>query len=152
MMRRPLILRTGTRQKGATLLVVLVMLVVLTLFAVAVINLSGMTAKAVGNMQWRKNAEVVAQGAIEQVLNSSALFYSPNPVFNASAPTGMSATVSPRTCLAATAAPANSLVQQLVPEDNYWEFQVTVADTVSGASTVVHQGAKIRMLANNCPL
>ena len=144
--------RARAGQEGATLLVVLVMLVVLTLFAVAVINLSGMTAKAVGNMQWRKNAEIVAQGAIEQVLNSSAPFYSPATAVAISAPTGMTVAVSNRVCLAATAAPANSLVQQLVPEDDHWEFQVTVTDTVSGASTVVHQGAKIRMLANNCPL
>ena len=152
MTRGPVNVRTGIGQQGATLLVVLVMLVVLTLFAVAVINLSGMTAKAVGNMQWRKNAEIVAQGAIEQVLNSSAPFYSPNTTVTVSAPAGMSVTVGPRVCLTATPCPNCSLVQQLVPEDNYWEFQVTVTDNVSGASAVVHQGTKIRMLANNCPL
>jgi type II secretory pathway pseudopilin PulG len=134
------------------LLVVLVMLVVLTLFAVAVINLSNLNAKAVGNMQQRKNAEVVAQGAIEQVLSTSASFYSPTAPVTISAPSGMTIAVSNRVCTGATPAPGYSLAQQLVPEDDYWDFQVTVTDTVSGASTVVHQGAKIRMLANNCPL
>ena len=145
--------RCGSRQEGATLLVVLVMLVVLTLFAVAVINLSNMNARAVGNMQQRKNAESVAQGAIEQVLSTSANFYSPAAAITvAGLPTGMTATVSNRVCLGATPATGYSLAQQLVPEDDYWDFQVTVTDSVSGAATVVHQGAKIRMLANNCPL
>jgi len=145
--------RCGSRQEGATLLVVLVMLVVLTLFAVAVINLSNMNARAVGNMQQRKNAEMAAQSAIEQVLSTSANFYSPAAAITvAGLPTGMTATVSNRVCLGATPATGYSLAQQLVPEDDYWDFQVTVTDSVSGAATVVHQGAKIRMLANNCPL
>jgi hypothetical protein len=64
----------------------------------------------------------------------------------------MTITVSNRVCLGATPATGYSLAQQLVPEDDYWDFQVTVTDNVTGANTVVHQGAKIRMLANNCPL
>jgi Tfp pilus assembly protein PilX len=144
--------RFAQRQKGATLVVVLVMLAVLTLFAVAVINLSNLNAKVVGNMQQRKNAEIVAQGAIEQVLSTSANFYTPNGAIAIAAPSGMTITVSNRVCLGATPATGYSLAQQLVPEDDFWDFQVTVTDNVTGANTVVHQGAKIRMLANNCPL
>jgi Tfp pilus assembly protein PilX len=141
------------RQRGATLLVVLVMLVVLTLFAVSVINLSNLNAKAVGNMQFREAAEGVAQNAIEQVLSNSANFYSPNavPVIASNTTQGMTVTVSNRICLASDAATGYSLAQQIIPEDDYWEFQVTVTDPVSSASVVAHQGAKIRMLANNCP-
>ncbi|MFN2644775.1 MAG: PilX N-terminal domain-containing pilus assembly protein [Burkholderiales bacterium] len=144
--------KVAGRQRGATLLVVLVMLVVLTLFAVAVINLSSMNAKAVGNMQQRKNAEIVAQGAVEQVLNTSANFYARTAPVTVSTPTGFAISVGNRVCVASTAATGFSLVQQIVPEDTFWEFQVTVSDSVSGANTVVHQGAKIRMLANNCAL
>ena len=140
------------RQNGATLVVVLVMLAVLTLFAVAVINLSSLNAKAVGNMQQRRNAEIVAQGAVEQVLSTSANFYTPNAALTLTAPTGMAIAVSNRVCLGATPATGYSLAQALVPEDDYWDFQVTVTDNVTGANTVVHQGTKIRMLANNCPL
>ena len=140
------------REAGATLVVVLVMLAVLTLFAVAVINLSSLNAKAVGNMQQRKNADIVAQGAIEQVLSTSANFYTPTGAITIPAPSGMTIAVSNRVCLGATPATGYSLAQQLVPEDDYWDFQVTVTDNVTGANTVVHQGAKIRMLANNCPL
>jgi Tfp pilus assembly protein PilX len=144
--------RFAQRQTGATLVVVLVMLAVLTLFAVAVINLSNLNAKAVGNMQQRKSADIIAQGAIERVLSTSANFYSPSAAITIAAPTGVTVAVSNRVCLGATPATGYSLAQQLVPEDDYWDFQVTVTDSVTGANTVVHQGAKIRMLANNCPL
>ncbi len=144
--------RFAQRQRGATLVVVLVMLAVLTLFAVAVINLSSLNAKAVGNMQQRKSADIIAQGAIEQVLSTSANFYSPTAALTIAAPTGVTVAVSNRICLGATPATGYSLAQLLVPEDDYWDFQVTVTDNVTGANTVVHQGAKIRMLANNCPL
>jgi len=144
--------RFAQRQTGATLVVVLVMLAVLTLFAVAVINLSSLNAKAVGNMQQRKSADIIAQGAIEQVLSTSANFYSPTAALTIAAPTGVTVAVSNRVCLGATPATGYSLAQLLVPEDDYWDFQVTVTDNVTGANTVVHQGAKIRMLANNCPL
>lgn len=139
------------RQCGATLLVVLIMLVVLTLLVVSAINLSNLNMKAVGNMQYRRAAENAAQAAIEQVLNSSTNFYSPTAPVSVSAPTGMSITVGPRICLGTDAATGYSLVQGLVPEDNYWEFQVTATDNLSGANTVMHQGAKVRMLAGNCP-
>jgi Tfp pilus assembly protein PilX len=146
-------IRMPSRQTGATLLVVLVMLVVLTLFAVSVINLSNLNARAVGNMQFRKTSEVVAQNVIEQVMSSSANFYSPTavPTIATNTTQGMTVAVGNRICVATQAATGYSLVQQIVPEDDYWEFQVTVTDPVSSAQTVVHQGAKIRMLANNCP-
>jgi Tfp pilus assembly protein PilX len=144
--------RAARAQHGATLVVVLIMLVVLTLFAVAVINLSNLNAKAVGNMQQRKNAEIVAQSAIEQVLSSSAPFYTPTSVPAITAPSGMTVNVSNRVCTGSAAATGYSLAQQLVPEDDFWDFQVSVSDNVTGANAVVHQGIKIRMLAGNCPL
>lgn len=144
---------TQRRNQGATLFVVLIMLVVLTLFAVSVITLSNLNAKAVGNMQFRKAVDIVAQSAIEQVISSSANFYSPTaaPVIAANTTQGMNVAVSNRVCVASQAATGYSLAQQIVPEDDFWEFQVTVADPVSGGSAVVHQGIKMRMLANNCP-
>ncbi len=152
MMTARLIRYRGRRQRGATLLVVLIMLVVLTLFAISAINLSNLNMKAVGNMQARKAVESAAQSVIEQVLNNNANFYSPAAAAAVSAPSGMTVTVGPRVCLGSEAATGQSMKEGvLVPEDNLWEVSVTVVDNISGASVAMHQGAKIRMLANNCP-
>lgn len=65
------------RQQGATLFIALVMLVVLTLFAVTAINLSNTNLRIAGNMQARAEAEAAAQQAIEQVISSD---FTANPV------------------------------------------------------------------------
>ena len=138
-------------ERGATLVVVLIMLVVLTLFAISGINLSNLNMKAVGNAQFRKAAEVAGQSAIEQTLSSNASFYSPTAAVAIAAPSGMTVTVGNRVCLSSDVATGYSLAQAIVPEDNYWEVPVTVVDNASGASVAMHQGTRIRMLANNCP-
>ena len=57
-------------ERGATLLIVLVMLVVITLLAIAGMRMSNSSLQVVGNMQARKFAENVASQGVEDVLNS----------------------------------------------------------------------------------
>ena len=140
-------------QRGATLIVVLIMLVVLTLFAVSAINIANVNSKVVGNMQQRIVAESLAQTAVETVLNSVSNFgfTGRSTAVTVTAPTGMTVTVSDRICQNAEAATGYSAAVALVPEDTYWDIQVTVNDSLTGAATVMHQGVKVRMLAGNCP-
>jgi Tfp pilus assembly protein PilX len=58
-------------QQGATLLVTLVMLVVLTLFVISAMKISGMGLGIVGNMQAREEAIAAGQQAIEQVMSNN---------------------------------------------------------------------------------
>src|SRR2546426_10145880 len=76
------------RQQGATLLVVLVMLVVITLLGIASIRISGSNLLVVGNMQSRKFVENYGLQAIEQVLNSIAPFNAPTSAVGVAAPAG----------------------------------------------------------------
>jgi Tfp pilus assembly protein PilX len=62
-------------QRGATLLVGLILLVLLTLFAITALNTGTANLKIVGNMQARNEAQAAAQDAIETVI-SSPLFTS----------------------------------------------------------------------------
>jgi Tfp pilus assembly protein PilX len=59
------------RQRGATLFVALVMLVVLTLLAISAIRSSSINLRIAGNMQMAGEASAAAQQAIEQVLSSN---------------------------------------------------------------------------------
>jgi Tfp pilus assembly protein PilX len=152
------------RQRGTTLIVVLVMLVVLTLLAVAGMRMS---LQIVGNMQARRFFDNVAQQAIEDVMNSIAPFNvkdgavtlrSGGATVSAPAgtavslpsPAGVQVTVSARTCLFSAPASGYSAVQPIVPEDNLWEFTVTVTDSFTQARTTMVQGSKIRQLALSC--
>ena len=137
-------------QRGITLLVVLIMLVVLTLFGIAGINVSTSNLQVVGNMQARKANEAVALQGVETVLSSIAPFNNPTAAVAFTPPTGYTATIANRVCLFATPAYGYSAVQPIVPEDTNWEVRVSVTDSVSGASTGITQGVKVRMLAGFC--
>lgn len=78
-------------QRGATLLVSLIMLVLLTLFAVSALNTGTTNLKVVGNMQSRSEAFNASQEAIETVL-SSPLFIS-NPANAVPVPCGAANTL-----------------------------------------------------------
>ena len=58
------------RQQGATLLVTLVMLIMLTLFAISAMNTSTDNMKMVGNMQERAEAFDAAQAAVELAIST----------------------------------------------------------------------------------
>lgn len=146
------------RQRGAVLLVVLVMLVILTLFAVSSISNTNLNLKIVGNTQTEKVMESAAQEAIEQVLSNAANFMIPIPnpgLINvnggSSYVNGAIVSVATPVCIMNTLAPGYDLNNALAPEDDVWEVQASVTDNKSGASTVVHQGVKVRELAGNCP-
>jgi Tfp pilus assembly protein PilX len=75
-------------QRGVTLIVALVMLVLMTLLALAAINLSTGNLKIVGNMQYQQEATSAAQSAINQVLSKGS--YLSNPT---TAPTSITVNV-----------------------------------------------------------
>jgi len=49
-----------------------------------------------------------------------------------------------------TAAGYSAVVENIIPEDNTWEISATVTDNVTGATSTIHQGVEMRMLAGNC--
>ena len=155
------------RQQGATLILVLIMLIMLTLFAVSAMNTGTMNLKVVGNMQARKFAENVASQALEDVLNSVGPFNAPNGAVtlrsggttvpaspdvavSLPSPAGVQVSVSARTCIYSAPAAGYSAVSAIAPEDNLWEFSVTANDTFTKATSTMVQGAKIRQLAGSC--
>ena len=138
------------RQRGMTLLVVLVMLVVITLLGIASIRISGSNLLVVGNMQSRKLVENYGLQAIEQVMNSIAPFNAPTSAVAVTVPAGLAISVSNRTCTFSAPAAGTSAVSPIAPEDNNWEFSVSVSDSFTGARTTMVQGVKIRQLAGAC--
>ena len=77
-------MNAGTRrQRGATLVIALIMLVVITLLAVSSFGTTQMNLKVVGNMQSRSEALNATQQAIETVISSPQFIANPaNAVLN----------------------------------------------------------------------
>jgi Tfp pilus assembly protein PilX len=152
--------RSLQRQRGATLLVVLVMLVMITLFVLSMIRLSNTNLRVVGNMQAQKALASSAQQAIEVNLSTIAFF---NDAINntgtwagglASKTTtinGYTITYTRPTCIYALPATGYSATSNISPEDTDWELTVSSTDPLTGATTSMAQGVKMRLPQGNCP-
>lgn len=137
-------------QRGAVLLVTLIMLVVLTLFALSGFNLSSVNLRIAGNFQEQKAMEAIVQQAIEQVISSPAAF-SLTPTAQVLTINGQTVNVSaPRCNYTSTAKGYTKKIGELTPEDSDWEFRAAAADA-SGARAAIVQGVRIRILSGNCP-
>ena len=133
------------------MIVALVMLVLLTMLAVSAINLSTTNLKIVGNMQAQKYMDAAAQEAIEKAMSSSGTFTSPAQTTVTT--TMGNVTVSQAVCLGGQVAKGYSaVVTNIIPQDNTWEIIATTdPDPLTGATSTIHQGVQMRMLAGNCP-
>lgn len=148
------------RQQGATLVVSLVLLIVLTMLVMATLSASNTNLRVVGNMQAQRQLEATAQKAIEDRITSLDFFR------DAIDDTGVWAggkasvqfvsnayvvTVFRPSCSHAKPEEGTSALNPLVPESTTWDVRVTASDPVTGGSVDVTQGVRMRMLADNCP-
>jgi Tfp pilus assembly protein PilX len=148
------------RQRGATLLVTLIMLVVLTLFAVTAFNLSSVNLRIVGNFQQQKETEAAVQQALAQVISKIAIFEDPK-ITNLCVPGGTAPpcaasqhniTIDRPRCNYTTAARGyTKILGQLTPEDTNWDVRASYTDTFTSARAGIVQGVSVRMLSGNCP-
>ena len=168
-------IRTSRRQHGATLLVVLIMLVMVTLFVVSMIQLSNTNASVVGNMQAQRMVETEAAQAVEiatnrfdffsDVINNQNAWASSKTsltlaeLWTAYPPTGASSTtpamqstitVTRPQCIYATTATGYSALSNVSPQDTAWDLQVNAVDSISGAVTEIHQGVRMRLPSGSC--
>ncbi len=152
------------RQAGATLLVSLIMLVVLTLFAVTMFNLAGVNLKIVGNFQQQRAAESAVQQAIEELMSTVTAFNATpaatNICVNGTGASSVLCTASgghwiviglPKCNYTTAAKGYTKKVGELTPEDTNWEVRASYTDTLTSASVALVQGLAVRMLAGNCP-
>lgn len=147
------------RQGGATLIIGLIMLVLITLIVVNAFTLSSSNLKSVGNMQVRQEAIAATHQAVEALISSSPAFYNSlstktftvdiNKDGNADYTVGVATPV----CVAATqvseAAPSDvelPVAMQSGAEWNTdWELDATVTDSLTGAAVRVREGVRVRM-------
>jgi hypothetical protein len=163
---------TPRRQRGATLLVGLIMLVLLTLHALHAYTVGTVQLRMAGNMQHRQDAEAAAGVALGTILGSAEFLVSPStiaalpldidldgdgaddyrvivtPVCTAASPVPTrdldAGLADDFACLAGTAFGGRSLCAT-----TYWDLRARVEAApgapVTGAGTEIHQGAAIRV-------
>jgi Tfp pilus assembly protein PilX len=139
------------QQKGIVLVISLVMMVVLTMFVLSSTRLATGNLRIIGNVQAKKAVEAVAQQGVEEVISTLTPFTLPTASITLTPTSGMTKTVAVRNCFRSSPAPGFSAVAAVAFDDTYWNVNVAVTDTITGATTVVDQGVRIRLLKGNCP-
>lgn len=135
------------RQSGATLVITLIMLVLLTLFAVSAVGLSASTSKVVGNMQAKKTTDAIAQRVVDQVISEGLFGDKRNvPVVPAWTPAGVTIEVTARHCKAFTP-------QLLDPQlgSAIWEFDVCIKDSFTSSKSYIRQGVAVKTMSAGTP-
>lgn len=150
--RRPV---SACNQRGATLIIGLIMIVLITLIVINAFTLSSTNLKAVGNMQVRGEAIAASNQAIEQVLSSpftdAPVAQSINVDINKDNTNDYVVAIAAPTCmravLAASGAPSDVELDPSMSSgstwNTEWDIDSTVIDQASGASVRVRQGVRV---------
>ena len=151
----------ASRQRGVTLIVGLLMLVVITLMTLSAFTLSGGNIKAVGNMQFRNEAIAAANMAIEQTINVNFAVIDPasypatvNIDIDQDNTVDYVVNVNTPICIRAAPAPidpsALSGVNSNVTNSNdyltLWEIDAVAINQATGASVRAKQGINKRLI------
>ena len=143
------------QQRGATLVVGLIMLVTITLLVISAFSLSGGNLKAVGNMQYRNETIAAANMAIEQTININFAAIDPANYpatididIDQNDAIDYTVTIKAPVCLKATLAPVNvnslsGVNSDVTNSSDYltlWEIEATAQSQATGASVVAKQG------------
>lgn len=148
-------LAPSNAQRGATLVVGLIMLALITVMVATAFTLSTTNLKAVGNMQFRNEALAAANKAIEQVLSSpftlSPTAESIDVDINRDGSIDYTVAIATPTCVRATPAGTTtkssiSLGQSMSMVTDWntvWELDATVTDPKSGASVRTRSGVRV---------
>jgi len=138
-------------QQGSVLFISLILLVAMTMIAVASARVSTTQLGVVGNVQSIQRVESIAQLGVEEVIGRIDAFSNPTQTLTVgNLPAGFNVSISDRRCLSSTPAVGFSAVMQLVPEDTLWSVDVRAVDDFTGAVSTMSQGVRVRMLAGSC--
>lgn len=142
-------------QRGAVLVVGLILLGVIMLMAISAYRMSSSNLRSVGNLQFRNEAVAAANKAIEQVIGSgftnAPTAETINVDLNNDGKADYVVSIDKPACIQATLAAATSpsslsLGTAFAASSTWntvWDIKATVADTVSGASVKVHSGTRV---------
>ena len=142
-------------QRGAVLIIGLIMIVLITLIVVSAFTLSSTNLKSVGNMQVRDEATAAANLAMEQVIGSDfTAALGPNTLgvdINKDGVDDYSVVVATPTCIQATqassASPSDVELGAAMSAGSTWntdwDLDAQVTDAASGAKVHVRQGVRV---------
>jgi Tfp pilus assembly protein PilX len=147
-----------SQQRGISLVMSLIMLVVLTMIAISATYSTSSSIRIVGNMQMQDEALTAAQAAIDKKLSSLNTFTTPASAdieidVNRDGATDYTVTVAAPVCMSSKPKSGYSATMaSSAPQQTTWDMSATVVNTSTGARVQVNQGVRIDMLPyQGCP-
>ncbi|MDG1819035.1 MAG: hypothetical protein P8H31_04300 [Porticoccaceae bacterium] len=153
-----------SRQAGAVLIVALLMLMVLTTLGSSTISSTSSKLQLLKTQQRYQETEQVAENTINYLLSdldyfvNHSAYLDSNGGFAPSLPSyisnGMNITYNSLHCLREKKSSGCSISEgssAVCYPDYYWEANITVTHSTSGASSTLVKGFKFRYLAGYCP-
>lgn len=147
-------------QRGITLLVALIMLVLMTLIAISAFNISNSNLKSVANMQTRNEMIAAGNKAVEQLISSS---FTDSPAAQLAIPedinndgkTDYLVNIATPTCIRASIESSAALssitlsptLSTMTNWETLWKIEAVVIDPISGANTTTVRSG-VRVLLN----
>jgi type II secretory pathway pseudopilin PulG len=147
-------------QRGATLVIALIMLVVLTLFGISAISTGVVNLRIARNTQMASEAQLAAQRVIDTQISSLATFTAPtastSTVDASGGGTAYSVAFAVPDCIYIKQADGYSYPPpggtSIAPKDTTWRLVATATDAATGARLTVQQGVKVRLPTSaTCP-
>ena len=158
-MHRPNVARSS--QRGATLIVALVLLLIFVLFGVGAINSGVVNLRIARNAQVSAEAQAAAQLLIDAKVSDLTTFTAPvasSLDVDATGGGGGRYTVvmAKPQCIHSRAVPGYSYsISNLAPQDTTWRMQASATDAsfgATGVSVAITQGVKVRLPSSAvCP-
>lgn len=145
------------RQKGVTMFVCLVILILMTLISISTFTVGTSNLKAVANMQYRDEAVAAGNKAIEQVISgpftdnpaAQTLYLDINSngtndyVINVAKPICTEASV--ETASVKSSATLSTNMTTMAFWDTVWEIDAVVNDAATGAKIDVRSGVRVEL-------
>jgi len=157
----PILLSQPTKQQGAVLLLSIVMVIVLSLSAVAMFNVNSVNQQIILNQVNTLEAEELANEVIEDLMNSLDSFeLAANEQLKGLTyqilddrydRDTLEVSVLNIRCTYSHVIKGYSLTADSVPETNYFEFDIEVSSPITGAAVRMTQGVRFNSPAGLCP-
>ena len=155
------------RQRGVTLIVGLIMLVLITLMVTTAFTLGTTNLKSVGNMQFRNESIAAANKAVEQMVGT---YFGPTMTtvpgtqtitfdINNDGTSDYSVLVPPPSCVevklvpSTASTPCDPTMPWTCTTSSYstlWDIETQVTDAISGSSIRIHQGVRKELTQSQC--
>lgn len=145
-------MHTLEQQRGISLVMALIMLVVLTLTAISSTSSVNSSLRVAGNMQTQDEVLTAAQMAIDDQLSSLANFTTAvhrtiNVDINRDQINDYSVSLAAPVCISTALGQQDSYqLSSSSPNKTYWEVRADVTDARTGATATVYQGVRITLL------